>query len=262
VNYVSDIASVLALTQLAPDIFTGPLPHDSEERVSLYGGQVAAQSLLAAGATVPDGRGPHSFHGYFLRAGQVDLPVEFHVDRDRDGRSFSARHVRAMQNGKVIFSMLSSFCTPSGPSVLDAVPEPAVPIIGPENCEKYEAVALIDAAQITKERQHLDVVLHPDLLWVRATGVFDDDKLRHAAGVVYLSDLGSGFGQVEDRRIGVGGASLDHAMWFHDDVRADEWLLLHMWPAHAVRGRGLYHGSLRTRDGRLAATLAQQNLLR
>src|SRR5436305_14951266 len=108
---MSDIASLLALERLDRDLFRGQNEDNARERLALYGGQVAAQALRAAGATVADDRLPHSFHGYFLRPGRVDRPVIFAVDRDRDGGSFSARHVRAVQDGEVIFSMLASFHT-------------------------------------------------------------------------------------------------------------------------------------------------------
>jgi len=106
---MSDLASLLDLERLDRDLFRGENEDNARERLSLYGGQVAAQALRAAGATVDDDRMPHSLHGYFLRRGRVDRPVLFHVDRDRDGGSFSARHVRAVQEGEVIFSMVASF---------------------------------------------------------------------------------------------------------------------------------------------------------
>jgi acyl-CoA thioesterase II len=261
-----DIASVLEINEIATDVFSGPLPIDKTDRVALYGGQVAAQALLAAGRTVDSVRMPHSLHGYFLRPGKVDREVEYHVDRDRDGRSFSARHVRAMQDGVVIFSMLASFCEASDVEVFDAVSQRALAVAAtaPDDTEPYDSVALVDARQITKERAlpHSDVDLHPDLFWVRATGAFDNDPLLHAAAMVYLSDMGSGFGQIEDRSIGIGGSSLDHALWFHRQARADDWCLLDMWPVQAMKGLGMYQGSMRTPNGALILSIAQQNLLR
>src|SRR5690242_19856854 len=105
----STLAELLELERLDRDLFRGENEPGARDRLALYGGQVAAQALRAAGATVADGRLPHSFHGYFLRPGLVDRPVIFEVDRDRDGGSFSARHLRAVQEGKVIFSMVASF---------------------------------------------------------------------------------------------------------------------------------------------------------
>ena len=106
---VAELLQVLDLEELDRDIFRGLNPHGDVRRPRLFGGQVAAQAARAASLTVPDDRSIHSLHGYFLRAGQADRPTILHVDRDRDGRSFSARHVAARQDGKVIMSLLVSF---------------------------------------------------------------------------------------------------------------------------------------------------------
>ena len=100
------------------------------------------------------------------------------------------------------------------------------------------------------------------MLWVRVPEQLDDTPLMNAASLTYLSDLGSGFGQTEDPNVGVGGPSVDHAIWFHQPLDAQQWCVLDMWPVSAVSGRGIYHGSLRDRSGRLGATIAQENLLR
>src|SRR5437762_2658069 len=123
---VATLAELLDLEELDRDLYRAHnprrpfVPH-------LYGGQVAAQALRAAGLTVPDGRHAHSLHGYFLRPGRADRPVLLHVDRDRDGKSFSARHVRAVQEGEVIFSMLASFHDDEDSGTYDAVPTKAEP---------------------------------------------------------------------------------------------------------------------------------------
>ena len=116
-----DLTTLMTLERVDRDLFRGSNANYGP-RQSLFGGQVAAQCLLAAAATVEPDRLPHSFHGYFLRAGRVDLPIIFEVDRDRDGRSFSARHVVAVQDGEVIFSMITSFHVESSGSVFDAAP--------------------------------------------------------------------------------------------------------------------------------------------
>src|SRR6478736_5119174 len=118
-----DLAAVLELETLDRDLFRAHNEPGARERFSLYGGQVAAQALRAAGATVPSERLPHSLHGYFLRPGRVDRPVILHVDRDRDGGSFSARHVRVVQDGEVIFSMVASFQAREESATFDAVPQ-------------------------------------------------------------------------------------------------------------------------------------------
>src|SRR5579872_3189544 len=122
-----DLAELFDLERLDADLFRGINERSAVERPALFGGQVAAQALRAAALTVPDGRVPHSLHGYFLRPGRGQMPVILRVDRDRDGRSFSARHVSAIQEGQVIFSALASFQVPeSGPEFEPPWPKGAV----------------------------------------------------------------------------------------------------------------------------------------
>ena len=121
-----DLPALLTLERVDRDLFRGRNANYGP-RQTLYGGQVAAQCLLAAAATVEPDRLPHSLHGYFLRPGRSDLPVVLEVDRDRDGRSFSARHVIAVQEGEVIFSMITSFHVESDGGVFDDAPRRAAP---------------------------------------------------------------------------------------------------------------------------------------
>ncbi len=264
--HASDLRSLFELEQVSSDDdvswFVGRLRQPVPGWPKLYGGQVAAQSLIAAGRTIPEGRRPHSLHGYFLRVGDIDRKIDFRVDHDRDGRSFSARHVSAIQNGRVIFSMLTSFCQGETPPALDHLPRH--PIVAPEpaTCTSYPIDSHLEVRQITTFREDQGRQLHPDAVWVRVPDGLPDDPLTNAAALTYMSDLGSGFGQILDPAVGVGGPSLDHAMWFQQSLDVHDWIRLDMWPASAVRGRGVYHGSLRDRDGRLGASLVQENLLR
>jgi acyl-CoA thioesterase-2 len=226
----------------------------------LYGGQVAAQALRAAGATVPPERLPHSLHGYFLRPGLVDRPVILHVDRDRDGGSFSARHVRAVQDGEVIFSMVASFHNREESATFDAVPTRGGP--DPETLGPRPSPFLIEVREVTPTRVGDGQVRHSDSLWVRASSALPDDPLVHACALAYVSDLGSGFGQVDVPGLPNGGPSIDHSLWFQAPIRADEWMLLELWPLKASGSRGVYSGSLRSEDGRLGALLTQEMLLR
>ncbi len=255
-----DVAAVLELEQLDRDLFRGENEPGARQRFSLYGGQVAAQALRAAGTTVPGERLPHSLHGYFLRRGRTDLPVIFHVDRDRDGGSFSARHVRAVQDGEVIFSMLASFHERE-----DAVAFDGVPTRGGEPADTLPArpsPMLVDVREVTPTRISNGQVRHSDRLWVRAATALPDDPLVHACALTYVSDLGSGFGQVDVEGLPAGGPSIDHTVWFHEPIRADEWMLLELWPMKAGGARGVYGGSLRGEDGRLGAVITQEMLLR
>lgn len=255
-----DLSALLDLEVLDRDLFRGQNEREASERFSLYGGQVAAQSLRAAGATVDPDRLPHSLHGYFLRRGRVDRPVLYHVDRDRDGGSFSARHVRAVQDGEVIFSMLASFQVPEPGATFDAVPSRGAP--DPESLPERPSPLLVDVREVTPTRLREGHVRHSDLLWVRSPDRLADDPLVHACALAYISDLGSGFGQVEVAELSPGGPSIDHSLWFDGSIRADDWMLLELWPMKASSARGVYGGSLRDRSGRLGAVFMQEMLLR
>ena len=254
------LAALLDLEVLDRDLFRGENEEGAGARMSLYGGQVAAQALRAAGATVPAERLPHSLHGYFLRPGRVDRPVILHVDRDRDGGSFSARHVRAVQDGEVIFSMLASFHAREESGTFDAVATRGG--ADPATLAARPSPFLVDVREVTPTRIGDGQVRHSDSLWVRASSPLPDDPLVHACAVTYVSDLGSGFGQVDVPGLPAGGPSIDHSLWFHDPIRADEWMLLELWPLKAGSSRGVYSGSLRSEDGRLGALLTQEMLLR
>ena len=254
------LAALLDLEVLDRDLFRGENEVGAGSRMSLYGGQVAAQALRAAGATVPPERLPHSLHGYFLRPGLVDRPVILHVDRDRDGGSFSARHVRAVQDGEVIFSMVASFHAREESATFDAVVTRGG--ADPATLAARPSPFLVEVREVTPTRIGDGQVRHSDSLWVRASSPLPDDPLVHACAVTYVSDLGSGFGQVDVQGRPAGGPSIDHSLWFHDPIRADEWMLLELWPLKASGSRGVYSGSLRSRDGHLGVLIAQEMLLR
>jgi acyl-CoA thioesterase II len=267
-EYAEDLATTLELEQLDRDLFRGVNTVMAKERSSLFGGQVCAQALMAAALTVAPDRQPHSLHGYFLRPGQIDKPVLLHVDRDRDGKSFSARHVAAVQDGEVIFSMLASFHGGGAESRFDDVgPGPSGSGGGddappPEDCPAYRTDRLLEIRQVTLTEVLDGQQLYSDSLWIRAAHPLPDDRLVQACALAYTSDLGTGFGRVQLPGVGRGGPSIDHALWFHEPIRADDWVLLQLWPWKATPGRGLYRGALRDRDHRLGATVAQEHLLR
>jgi len=178
------------------------------------------------------------------------------VDRDRDGRSFSARHVVAVQEGEVIFSMVTSFHAARDGGVFDDAPRRDVP--APEETATSGWIPLLEVREVTPTDFLRGVFT--DCLWVRSVATLGEDPLVHRAGLTYLSDLGSGFGQ-QQALIGRGGPSIDHSMWFQADIRADDWVLVDLRPVKAVGGRGTYHGSLRDRRGLLGATVYQEHLL-
>lgn len=255
-----DLVSLLELEVLDVDRFRTSQEPGARSRLSLYGGLVIAQSLRAAGMTVAADRMPHSLHGYFLRPGRVDQPVILQVDRDRDGRSFSARHVRAVQDGRAIFSMIASFHAPRAGNEYDALS--TRPGADPEELPSRSSPLLVEIREVTTTRVGDGHIHHSDQLWVRLPEGLPDDPLVHACAVAYVSDLGSGFGQAEIEGLAVDGPSIDHSIWFHAPIRADEWMLLDLWPLKAGGTRGMYQGAVRNRGGELGAVIAQEMLLR
>lgn len=229
-----------------------------QEPWALYGGQVAAQSLLAAARTVEDGRMPHSLHGYFLRPGDASKPTVFQVFRDRDGRSYSARRVVALQSGKVIFNMSTSF----------TVGEESPDIQEPTATSKG-AVRMGDPTPIPRmfsfEGRSTDQVFaapdYPMRFWARCTEPLGDSRILHLCALTYLSDIGSGIGSYNtDEYMSM--SSLDHSIWFHRPVDMTDWVLSDFRPRTVAHGRGLYTGDLATADGTLVASIAQESLFR
>ncbi|GAA5032280.1 acyl-CoA thioesterase II [Terrabacter aeriphilus] len=252
----------------------------------VFGGQVLAQCVMAAGITVRDldgdGTRPiHSLHGYFMRPGDDTLPIRFAVEEMRDGNSFSTRRVHAVQKGAPIMSMVCSFQERAGG--LDHQ-EPMPDVVGPEGlvslAESFRGVDHPGARHIAESRpielrpveSNMFVDAGPEQVatnhvWMRAVDRLPDDPLLHAAVLAYSSDYTllepvlRRHGLVwSDRRLRV--ASLDHSMWFHRDARADEWLLYDQQSPSAVSGRGLSIGQIFGADGVLVATTAQEGMVR
>ena len=255
----TSLLEVLTLEKLDRDLMRGI--NVEAWNGTLYGGQVAAQSLAAAAMTVDPDRRPHSMHGYFLRRGRDDLPVIFKVDRDRDGGSFSSRHVAAEQDGEVIFSMLASFQRASDeewPS-LDSDLAPFHPPHFPDIEMRHDI--LMDIIERPAPEPEDDVSDIHEYLSLRASHPLGDDPIIQSAALVYLSDLGSGYRRVFLDGLSNGGPSIDHFVYFHDPVRADEWVTLQMWPSASKSRRGFYLGHMRGTNDELAAVIGQECLL-
>ena len=258
-RYSSDLLEILTLEKLDKDLYRGI--NVEPWGPALYGGQVAGQSLAAAALTVDPERRPHSLHGYFLRRGTKDLPVTFKVSRDRDGGSFSARHVAAEQDGEVIFSMLASFQRRSeadwaeldsigarwNPPPLESAPR-TIPLL----------MEVIEREPPSPEEEIDDL---DDYLYLRSVSPLNDDPIIQAAALVYLSDLHSGYRRTFLPKLANGGPSIDHFVYFYEPVRADDWVGFQMWPTAAKSRRGLYEGQLRSKEGKLAAAIGQECLL-
>ena len=229
------------------------------QRPRLYGGQVAAQALYAAGQTVPAGRLPHSLHGYFLRQGSTLRPTVFEVERDRDGYSFSARRVVAIQNGEVIFNMAASFAEPRSGADLDVEPAPEPP--APQTLPVWARHSHRDSFEFRTGQTEQDGYRAPSKFWIRCTADLADDPLLHAAVLTYTSDISSGLIGFESDDA-QSGPSLDHAVWFHRPARMDEWTWQDLVPQTAAAGRGLYTGAVYSQSGARLATIAQETLFR
>ncbi|WP_409330697.1 acyl-CoA thioesterase [Trujillonella humicola] len=249
------VTALLSLRELGPDRWQAdgrpPGRYDG-----LYGGQVAAQALVAAGRTVAGDRAPHSLHGYFLRRGDARLPVVFDVDRDRDGHSYSARTVVARQADRVVFRMTASFARPEEGPDRQAVAMPQVR--APEDSQPLPEV--LPGVEIRDPEPAVDRQ-HPMRTWVRAPGAGDGDPLHAAAALVYVSDLFSGLADLIRGQLRAM-ASLDHAVWFHRPARMDDWVLMDHAGASLAAGRGWYTSTLFDRSGAALASAAQEMVIR
>lgn len=252
------LLDLLALEEPARDVFRAATIF--ADPMNLYGGQVAAQALRAAGMTVEKDRAaPHSMHCYFLRAGDPLKPVDYYVHRDRDGRSYSARTVSAMQEGREILIMSASFhVTESGPdaqgSTLPALPKPyeaELKVLDARTCD-------IDFLEATGQSEG-DMIRQ---VWTKAAVDLGNDPLLHACVVTYISDMFTGLFTLVPRRNDVALSSLDHAIWFLRPAKADNWMFMQLQGESLNDGRGLYSGEMFDSNGALIAKLMQESLFR
>ena len=254
---------------------------------SVFGGQVIGQALVAASRTV-EGRDPHSLHAYFLLPGDMAAPIVYEVDRIRDGNSFSARRVQAIQHGRPILSMIASF-QKSEPGLEHFQPMPDVP--APESLPPYETVRerwLAEAGDAVHPRvrealrRPLPVDFHAvnawnqlqptieqprQAFWFRMVERLPDAPMLHRCLLAYASDFNLiGTALRPHGRTWYSPtlivASIDHALWFHREARVDEWLLYTMDSPSAQGARGLARGLVYDRAGRLVASVAQEGLMR
>lgn len=258
------LASILDLAPSGEDRWVAPTPGEGPPR--LFGGQVAAQALSAACQTVPPDRPPHSLHGYFIRPGRPDEVLELVVERTRDGRSFTTRHVTAIQRGEAIFNLTASFHG-GEPGVDWQVASPELTPPGPE------PLALVDpffrafwrASPFELRPVSADPERRPaHPCWVRLVEEFPRDPAMQACALTFISDMavvGSARAPV-DRARPAALASLDHAVWIHRPFDMSEWHLFSVDPVSNFDGRGLARGTLHDADGRLIASIAQEALIR
>jgi acyl-CoA thioesterase-2 len=278
----STLLRVLDLEEIGDDRFRGRSPWATGR---VYGGQAVGQALVAAQRTTPPDRLVHSLHAYFILAGDAAAPIDYAVERVRDGASFTTRRVVATQHGRAIFSLEASFQIVE-PGLEHAFPAPAAP--PPETlpttsalAERFASFLPPMAAECIARTAALDIrFADPNayfsntpqtpaqqFIWFRVIGVLPDDDATHRGVLAYLSDMtllnaalvihGR---SIFDRDLQV--ASLDHAVWFHRPFRADDWLLYAQDSPTAAGARALTRGLVYTRDGRLVASVAQEGLIR
>jgi acyl-CoA thioesterase II len=282
-NVVGDLIDLLALERSGDDAFRGRSQDLGWGRI--FGGQVLGQALSAAAQTVPRDRHVHSLHAYFLRVGELTIPIDYQVERIRDGGSFTNRRVVAHQPGGSIFTMAASFQREeSGLEHQDHMPEAPPPESLPTERERlapfiarlpehvrarYEA----DRPFEVRSAGPIEDLFHPvprpprRLMWMRAVTPLPDEPALHRYLLAYISDYlfmtaalaPHGLTWIAPQ---LQLASIDHAMWFHRPVRVDDWLLHVVDSPSASGARGFASGRFFTRDGRLVASTAQEGLMR
>ncbi|WP_248966162.1 acyl-CoA thioesterase [Sphaerisporangium perillae] len=282
---LKEVLDLLDLEQIECDIFRGRSPEERIQRV--FGGQVAAQALVAAGRTVPSDRTVHSLHAYFIRPGDPAIPIVYNVERVRDGRSFTTRRVVAVQHGKAIFTMSASFHIHEEGVGHQAAHMPTVP--DPETLPLFQdrmrdllgddeqwrdwlaRPRPVDARHVTPLTW--EAVNDPSLrgsetqVWFRYDADLPDDPLLHVVLAAYASDytlvdtvlLAHGLGWGASNVVG---ASLDHAMWFHRPLKVDDWVLYAQESPWSGNARGLAQGQMFTASGDLAVSVVQECMIR
>lgn len=276
----ADLVEVLKLNKVSDTDFIGRTQWMPHGRV--FGGQVLAQSLVAAMHTLPQSRRVHSLHSYFLRAGAIDQEIRFEVEILRDGRSFSARRVKALQSDKPIFVLSASFQDLAGglehqETMPEGLPDPdslpsAKDLLGQLDhpATNYWANARpFDLRHVTEP-----VYLRPakkqsadQMIWFKSIGNFPGEEQLQTAALAYASDYTILESVLRKHGLswahpGLNTASLDHAMWFHEKPNVNEWMLYVQHSPSASGGRGLALGSIFARDGNLLASIAQEGMVR
>ena len=279
---IAQLETLLTVEELDRDLYRGARQPEGRGRV--FGGQVIAQALMAAARSAETERLPHSLHAYFMRPGDEQIPIIYRVNRDYDGGSFSTRRVVAFQKGEPILNMAASFQKlEQGLEHQFAMPDVPPPEDLPSEAEERLKVA----DQVPEHLRHFFVRPRPfeirhaspwtpletepqepvQHVWFKAVAPVSGRPEMHRAMLAWASDmhlLGTTMRPhgLSWLRPGVQTASLDHALWFHGDVRVDEWLLYSTDAPWSGRGRGFNRGMIFARDGRLVASVAQEGLMR
>jgi len=262
IDQLRDLAAVVSVTPAGADRFTCEEPDWFGERI--FGGVIVAQALNAALQTVDGGMRPHSLHGYFLRAARPGGGVELEVDRLRDGRSFSTRHVTMRQDDRLVFWATSSFHADEQGDEYQLAMGPDVP--SPDDAEPSEW----DEGPF-ESREAGPTPPEPDgtrrstrRVWFRGPAGIGDDPAIHVSLAAFLSDMtGTSFRPLSLDEWGKHtDASLDHAVWFHRPFRVDDWLFFDLHALVNTAGRSIVRGAMYTREGKLCLSIAQELLIR
>ncbi|HUZ12178.1 MAG TPA: acyl-CoA thioesterase II [Caulobacteraceae bacterium] len=276
-----DLVDTLALERIEVNLFRGLAPRDQGPRI--FGGLVIGQALMAAYKTV-EARICHSIHCYFLRPGDPRIPILYEVDRARDGRTFAARRVTAIQHGEQIFNLAGSFQAPeSGLEHQDPMPEGP----GPDELADERELRRIITAKLppmmremaerprpiemrpVEPQSFMDARPLPPFqhVWMRATSPIGDDAALNQAAIAYASDMSFLSTAMRPHAMGwqtpgLQTASIDHAIWFHRASNFNDWHLYAQTSPSASGSRGFNLGEIYARDGRLVASAAQEGLMR
>ena len=276
------LVTLLEVEEIDVDLYRGPRNPGGRGRV--FGGQVIAQALMSAVGSVEAERVAHSVHAYFMRPGDEDFPIIYRVERDYDGGSFSNRRVIAMQRGKPILNMTASFQRKEkGLEHQVEMPDVPAPDDLPSEAEIFQRYKdeipeplykfLTRSRPIEIRPVEIWNPVNPDKrapvrnLWIRASGSIGENQLMHRAVLAFASDMGLLSTCMQPHGVSwmtrkMQSASLDHALWFHDDVRMDDWLLYSTDAPWSGGARGFNRGQIFTRDGKLVASAAQEGLTR
>lgn len=255
-----------------------------------YGGDMVAQALAAMMRTVGDDRSVHSTHSYFMRPVDIGEPVRYYVEILRDGRGFSTREVRAVQNNKTAFISVGSFQVPTtgdhyaepAPKVLTETPPEVLPSAAKVLKGQDDDAAQYWATGRSFDMRHVEGAIYrgevevqepAQAVWIRAFDQFpqqSDQKQEedlHRAGLAYVCDYTILESLLRQRGLawgseGVVTASLDHSMWFHRPGRVDDWILYVQEAVSAQSQRGLATGNFYARTGELLASVAQEGMIR
>ncbi|KAL3026738.1 hypothetical protein AAZX31_03G009200 [Glycine max] len=285
----SPVENILHLEPLEVDIFQGITLPDAPRFGKVFGGQMIGQALAAASKSVGSLKVVHSLHAYFILAGDLNMPITYQVHRLRDGKSFASRKVDGIQKGNVIFTLMASFqkeesgmvhqevAIPSVPAPDKLLPmeelrerrltDPRLPITYRNKVATSQFIPWPIEIRLCEYETATNMTKSPPSLryWFRAKGKLSDDEALHRCVVAYASDLI--FLQVSlnphrEKGFRTRSVSLDHSMWFHRSVKADDWVLFAIFTPSAYSARVFVTGQMFNQKGELLVSLVQEGLAR